>query len=107
MEQKQWFLYMLKLKNGSIYTGITTDVERRLREHRETKRGSKYVRSHLPFTLAMTTPAGKSRSLAQSFERAVKKFSKKQKQDLIRIYNEHRREADTVAARVQKHEEAR
>lgn len=45
-----WVVYMLKLKNGSLYTGITNNLENRLKVHAEGK-GSKYVRSHLPFEL--------------------------------------------------------
>ena len=45
-----YYLYILKCGDDSFYTGITNDVEKRLTSHREGK-GSKYVRSHLPFEL--------------------------------------------------------
>jgi len=40
-----WFLYLIRCRNGRLYTGITTDVERRFEEHRSgKKKGSKYLR---------------------------------------------------------------
>ncbi len=51
-EQKKnepaWVVYMLKCRNGSLYTGITNNLERRLEEHKNGV-GSKYVRSWRPF----------------------------------------------------------
>lgn len=49
---KRWYLYMLQCNDGSIYTGVTTDVGRRLQEHNNAK-GSKYVGSRLPVKLMM------------------------------------------------------
>lgn len=46
-----WFLYMVRCKDGSIYTGITTDVNRRVKEHNTSKRGARYTRSRRPVTL--------------------------------------------------------
>ena len=42
---KPWFAYMLRCSNGCLYTGITTDVQRRLKVHNSGK-GSAYVRAH-------------------------------------------------------------
>ena len=47
----KWFIYMVRCADDSLYTGITTDVARRLREHNETARGARYTRSRRPVTL--------------------------------------------------------
>jgi putative endonuclease len=49
---KQWYVYLVECSDGSYYTGITTDLTRRLNEHNySTKRGAKYTRSRRPVTL--------------------------------------------------------
>ncbi|WP_184665345.1 GIY-YIG nuclease family protein [Texcoconibacillus texcoconensis] len=48
--QRKHFVYMLECKDGSLYTGYTTDVNKRLRQHEEGK-GAKYTRGRGPFTL--------------------------------------------------------
>lgn len=50
---KQWFVYMLRCGDGSLYTGVTTDVLARLKAHQSGK-GAKYTRSHQPVTLVYT-----------------------------------------------------
>jgi len=49
--EKMWKLYILRCGDGSLYTGISTDVERRLEEHRSGK-GAKYTRGRGPLELA-------------------------------------------------------
>lgn len=78
---KQWTVYLLLLSNGAYYTGITTDVNKRMLAH-HTKRGSKYVRAHLPFQLAFTGFAGNNRSQAQKMEAKVKRLSHSEKEEL-------------------------
>ena len=46
-----WFLYVVQCSDGTLYTGVTTDIERRLREHNGSKRGAKYTRSRRPVKL--------------------------------------------------------
>lgn len=48
--EKQWVLYILECKDGSLYTGITDDLQRRLAAHRAGK-GAKYTRGRSPLTL--------------------------------------------------------
>lgn len=50
---KQWKVYILRCGDGSLYTGVTTDVEARLEAHRS-GRGAKYTRSRLPLELVYT-----------------------------------------------------
>ena len=76
-----WYVYMLRCGDGSLYTGSTTDVERRLREH-QGGTGARYTRSRPPVTLAYAEEAP-DRSAAQRREAALKKLPRAQKLKLI------------------------
>lgn len=80
-----WYVYMLRCGDGSLYTGSTTDVARRLREHQSGK-GAKYTRSHPPVTLAYTEPAA-DRSAAFRREAAIKRLSRAEKWKLLEKEN--------------------
>ena len=83
-----WYLYLLRCSDGSLYTGITTNVARRFAEHRENSgTGAKYLRGRRPLMLVFQKKL-RSRSLALAVESKVKRLSKKRKEDLIRT-NEH------------------
>ena len=73
-----WFIYVVECSDGSLYTGITTDVDRRIHEHNNTSRGAKYTRSRRPVTLIAFSQCA-CRSSALKREIAFKKLSKKQK----------------------------
>ncbi|MDQ6965489.1 MAG: GIY-YIG nuclease family protein [Mariprofundaceae bacterium] len=79
--QSGWFLYMIRCRNGNLYTGITTDVDRRLAEH-AAGRGSKFLRGKSPLTLVFSQPVG-SHSAALKAELAIKRMSKACKEKLI------------------------
>lgn len=82
----QWYIYLLRCSNGALYTGITTDVSRRLAEHRDgTGKGAKYLRGKEPLRLVLKKAVGK-KSLALRVESRIKKLSKARKEALI----EHR-----------------
>lgn len=76
-----WFVYILLLNNGAYYTGISNDVPARLNKHAKGK-GSKYVKSYLPFTLVYAERA-KNRSEASKREYKIKQLTKEQKANLI------------------------
>ena len=76
-----WYVYMLRCGDGSLYTGSTTDVERRLREH-QGGTGARYTRSRPRVTLAYAEEAP-DRSAAQRREAAIKKLPRAQKLKLI------------------------
>ena len=79
-----WRLYLVRCHDGSLYTGIATDVARRFVEHQENKgAGAKYLRGRGPLVLVFQRKLG-SRSLALGVESKVKKLSKVKKEDLIR-----------------------
>ncbi|WP_148254845.1 GIY-YIG nuclease family protein [Aidingimonas lacisalsi] len=68
-----WHLYVVRTAGGALYTGITTDVERRLREHRQSRRGARALRGKGPLTLCYHVALG-SRSEALKLEARLKKL---------------------------------
>lgn len=74
---RMWFVYLLRCANGALYTGIATDVAKRLVVHNAGK-GSAYVRAHRPAVLVAFT-AAMDRSAASKLEYAVKALSRAQK----------------------------
>ena len=79
-----WHLYLIRCRDGSLYTGITTDVTRRFAEHQGDKgAGAKYLRGRGPLTLAYQKKLG-TKSLALGVESKVKKLTKAKKEALIK-----------------------
>ncbi|MBQ7415501.1 MAG: GIY-YIG nuclease family protein [Oscillospiraceae bacterium] len=78
---KSWYLYILRCGDGSLYTGVTTDVEARLEAHRSGK-GAKYTRGRGPLELVYSEVCG-SHSDALKRELAVKAMTKEEKLMLI------------------------
>ena len=72
-----WFLYVLSCNDGSLYTGISTDVAKRLKIHLSGK-GAKYTRSRLPVSLLESVSVG-NKSAALKVEFSFKKLSRHQK----------------------------
>ena len=80
-----WHLYLVRCHDGSLYTGITTDVARRFAEHQENRgAGAKYLRGRGPLALVFQKKLG-SRSLALGVESKVKKLSKAKKEKLVGV----------------------
>jgi putative endonuclease len=79
-----WSLYILRCADGSLYTGITNDVDRRLEQH-NLGRGAKYTRGRGPVVLAYAEHFA-DRSSASKREYAVKQMSPAQKRQLIADY---------------------
>jgi len=78
-----WHVYMLRCGDGSLYSGITTDVERRLTEHESgAGRGAKALRGRRPLQLVLAREVG-SRGLAQAVESRIKKLAKTDKERLV------------------------
>ncbi len=76
-----WFVYMLRCGDGSLYTGCTDDVVRRLAVHQGGK-GAKYTRSRLPVALAYQEELP-DKSSALRREAAIKRLTRQQKMALI------------------------
>lgn len=79
---KRYKIYMLRCGDGSLYTGIATDVQRRLREHADGNRGSKYVRGRGPVKLVFEYPVA-NRAAASRIEHRIKRLDRAQKEALI------------------------
>ena len=83
--QNNWLIYILKCGDGSLYCGITNNLEKRLKQHKgEIKGGAKYTRSHWPCKLVYKEKSA-SRSEASQRELVIKKMSKDEKQSLINL----------------------
>lgn len=76
-----WYLYILRCKDDTLYTGITTDVDKRLEAHRSGK-GAKYTRGRGPLELVYREICG-SHSDALKREAEIKKLNRREKQQLI------------------------
>ena len=81
-QTSMWFVYILQCADGTLYTGSTTDIVRRVSEHNDTKKGAKYTRVRQPVVLRYSIQT-KSRSEAASREAAIKKLTREQKLQLI------------------------
>jgi putative endonuclease len=80
-----WFVYILCCADGTLYTGITTDLERRLREHNAGRSvGARYTRARRPVTLVHAETVA-SRAEAARREAAIKRLDRQSKQALFRI----------------------
>jgi putative endonuclease len=90
-----WSLYILECRDGSFYTGVTTDVDRRLRQHQEGT-ASRYTRTHRPVALVHSEECG-TRAQALSRECVVKTLSRQRKEELVR--GEKRAPASSFAHR--------
>lgn len=77
-----WYVYILGCADGSLYTGITTDPERRLQEHNDGALGARYTRPRRPVELLYQEPVA-DRSAALKREYAIKQLSKAGKRALI------------------------
>jgi predicted GIY-YIG superfamily endonuclease len=77
-----WYVYMVRCSDGSLYTGITNDLEKRLRAHNSAKDGARYTRSRRPVTLVYAEEAG-SKSSASRLEYQIKRLSRSKKKRLI------------------------
>jgi putative endonuclease len=80
-----WYLYLIECEGGSIYTGITVDLERRLSQHKSGK-GARYTRAHPPKRL-LATIEFEDRSTASKAELTIKKLTPRKKRDLIEELN--------------------
>ncbi len=80
--EKLWYVYMLECADGTLYTGVATDVERRVVEHNTSVKGAKYTRAKRPVRLVYSEE-WKSRSEATLREYELKQLSREEKQKLI------------------------
>ncbi|GAB5497989.1 MAG: hypothetical protein PsegKO_03000 [Pseudohongiellaceae bacterium] len=83
--ESSWTLYLLRCADGSLYTGITTDLQRRLQEHSGelgSGRGAKSLRGRQPLTVAYQLPVA-SKSIGLQLEYRIKQLRRKDKERLV------------------------
>jgi putative endonuclease len=81
---REWTVYILRCSDGTLYTGITTDVERRVREHNEVdSKSARYLKTRRPVELVYQESA-RTRGEAMKRERAIKSLPRVRKLRLIR-----------------------
>ena len=79
---KIWYLYVVRCSDSTLYTGVTTDLKRRLNEHNTSNRGAKYTKARRPINLVYYE-LYQSRSNAQKAEHKFKKLTREQKERRI------------------------
>ncbi len=82
----QWYVYMLRCSDGTYYSGVTTDLERRIKEHNGeggAGKGAKYTKARRPVRLAYSETA-LDRSAAQKQEHALRQLTRAEKQKLAK-----------------------
>lgn len=82
MSEKNWLVYMIRTDDDQLYTGITTDIARRWREHSHGKIGARYFRGRRPHSLALLEHHP-DRSSASKREAALKKLTRALKEQLV------------------------
>ncbi|WP_114326752.1 GIY-YIG nuclease family protein [Candidatus Colwellia aromaticivorans] len=84
-QNNTWTVYFLRCNDNSLYTGITTDIKRRLHQHNNTKLGAKYTRARRPVKLVYSETAI-DKSSASKREYQLRTLTKKQKEELVLAY---------------------
>ena len=79
-----WSVYLLRCGDGSIYTGIATDVKRRVNEHESGTRGAKYLRGRGPLQLLFQRVVG-DQAVATRIELRIKQLPRSEKEDQRRL----------------------
>ncbi|MBQ26555.1 MAG: hypothetical protein CMH81_00205 [Nitrospiraceae bacterium] len=80
----QWHLYIVRCREGTLYTGISTDVARRFAEHQDnSNKAAKYLRGRGPLELVLAKAIGDNKCVALSVERQIKNLSKLRKEAVL------------------------
>ena len=87
--EKIWYVYIVLCRDRTLYTGITNDPERRLKEHNSTPNGARYTRGRRPVTLVYLEHFP-SRSEASRREHLIKKMPAAKKHRLLRNQTVHK-----------------
>lgn len=84
MSTDNWFVYIVRCNDNTLYTGVAKDLAKRLQQHNHGKEGAKYTRARRPVELVYHEPAA-SRALAQKREYRIKQMTAAQKRRLIAL----------------------
>lgn len=82
MSNDNWYVYILRCSDNTLYTGVTKDLPKRMQQHNHGSEGAKYTRGRRPVELVYHERA-ENRSAAQQREYSIKRLSAAQKQRLI------------------------
>lgn len=85
--EKMYYLYILECSDQTLYSGITVDLERRVKEHDSSELGAKYTRGRKPVKLVFSKEF-QNRSQASKEESRIKKLSREEKLELIKTYHD-------------------
>lgn len=77
-----WFVYIIKCADNTLYTGITTDLDRRLNEHNSSDKWAKYTKMRRPVEMVFSQIC-EDRSQASKLEYKIKNYTKQQKLSII------------------------
>lgn len=77
-----WSVYIVRCADNSLYTGITTDINRRVKEHNSSSKGARYTQSRRPVVLVYSENHP-NRATASQREYAIKQLSRHEKEQLI------------------------
>lgn len=83
MTETNYWVYILHCSNGNYYTGYTTDMDRRYKEHVQGTAKCKYTRSFKPLGIAQCWQVSDSKSLVMKIENFIKRLNKDEKEQLI------------------------
>lgn len=83
VELTMYYLYILKCADQTLYTGITVDLARRLKEHNASRLGAKYTRARRPVKMVFFQKF-RNRSTASKVEHLFKKMSRPEKLEIIK-----------------------
>ncbi len=93
--KNKWYVYMVECNDGSYYTGITVDLDRRVNEHNNSPKGSKYTKARRPVKLVYYENVN-DRSLASKLEAAWKKYPRNMKTAMIDFFNKRKQEDEKL-----------
>lgn len=82
MNDASWHVYIVRCSDDTLYTGVARNLQQRIAEHNEGKRGARYTRARRPVELLYHEPAV-DRSSAQQREHQIKQMSRRQKLQLV------------------------
>ena len=78
-----WYLYVVRCSDDTLYTGVTTNPDRRFQEHNKSPRGAKYTKTRRPISDMVLIEQFTNRSSAQKAESIFKKLNRAQKEKIV------------------------
>ncbi|WP_299013432.1 GIY-YIG nuclease family protein [uncultured Photobacterium sp.] len=82
LKAAEWWVYLIRTASDHLYCGVTTDVERRFREHQNSKKGAKFLKGKGPLVLAWSELVGDKKK-AMQLEYRIKRLSKAKKESIV------------------------